>query len=104
MPHHIELRLKSGGASPGDLKVSVQDRTFEYLMTSQAPEIRVSAYLDEDHARVERTYAEIFVHDTCPCEYRVIKIIPGSRTRPQVELPGPMSQGEQLTVLVERKE
>ena len=101
MPH-IELRTQLGARAADDLRVTVQDATFEYLMTSSAPEIRVSAYLDEDCPQVEAHYAEIFVHAECKFESKVTKVIPGSRTRKNITLPGPLNQGEQLVVLVTR--
>lgn len=52
--------------------------------------------------RVEATYAEVFVSEDCAFETRVSKLIPGSKTRQNIVLPGPMKEGEQLTVLVER--
>ena len=101
MPH-IELRVQRGTRTASDLVVSVQDTTFEYLMTSSAPDIRVSAYLDQDCPQVEPNYAEIFVHDDCRFESKITKVIPGSRTRKNITLPGLMLQGEQLVVLVKR--
>ena len=97
----IELRLKSGEKSPGDLKLSVQDRTFDHLMATISPEVRVSAFFDHD-AEVAAEYAEIFVAEDCAFESRVTKVIPGSRTRKELVLPCEMKQGEQLTILVER--
>ena len=102
MPN-IELRLQLGARSPGDLVLSVQDKTFDYLMSSAATEIRVSAYLDRDWPNVEAEYAEVFVHETCAYESKVTKVLPGSKFRPKVPLPGPMEEGEQLTLLVKRK-
>lgn len=101
MPH-IELRLQAGARSAGDLIVTVQDKTFEYLMTSPSPEIRVSAFLDRDWPQVEAQYAELYVNDECPFRSRVMQVIPGSRTRGKLSLPCPMKEGEQLTVLVSR--
>ena len=98
----ITLRSKLGETSSTDLKLSVQDRTFDYLMTTITPEVRVSAFFDEDAPHVAAEYAEIFVAEDCPFESIVTKVIPGSRTRKDIVLPGPMSQGEQLTILVER--
>ena len=62
----IELRLKSGTRSEGDVVVTVQDKTFNYLLTSYSREIRVSGYLDRDWPQVETTYEEIFVSPDCP--------------------------------------
>jgi hypothetical protein len=101
MPH-IELRRQRGTKNSDDLKVTVQDATYEYLMTSPSPEIRVSAYLDRDWDQVEAKYAEIFVHDDCQFESKITKIIPGSRVRRNITLPGPMTEGEQLVVVVAR--
>jgi len=101
MPH-IELRLQNGISSPEDLVVTVQDATFEYLMSSPALEIRVSAYLDRDWPKVEANYAEIFVAENCEFESKITRIIPGSRTRKNITLPGPMKEGEQLVVVVTR--
>lgn len=98
----IILRSKLGEASPTDLKLSVQDRTYEYLMTTITREVRVSAFFDRDAPRVDADYAEVFVAENCPYESRVTKVIPGSRTRKGIALPGPMHEGEQLTILVER--
>jgi hypothetical protein len=98
----IILRSNQGKSSPTDLTVSVQDRTFEYLQTTITPEIRVSAFLEVDVARVEAEYAEIYLGENSPFESRITKVIPGSRTRKGIELPGAMSTGEQLTLLVNR--
>lgn len=98
----IILRSVKGESSADDLTVSVQDRTFEYLMSTISPEVRISAYLEAD-AEVAEEYAEVFVGEDCPFETIVMKVIPGSRTRKDIALPGEMKQGEQLTILVERK-
>lgn len=98
----VTLRSKIGESSPDDLALSVQDRTFDHLMATISPEIRVSAFLEED-ARVAAEYAELFVADGCPFESRVTKMIPGSRTRKGIALPGEMKRGEQLTILVARR-
>ncbi len=97
----IELRVKSKQSSPSDLKLVVQEQTFEFLMTSENSEIRISCYLDRDWPNVEASYAEVYVSDDCPFDSRVVRISPGSRTR-EVVLPGPMMQGEQITVVVSR--
>ena len=94
-----ELRLTAGTPSPGDLLVSLQEKTFEYLHTSTAPEIRVSAYFDRSWPRVETKYAELFISETL--KFRVLSITPGSKTR-SVTLPGEMLEGEQLVVVVSR--
>lgn len=99
----IILRTKRGENSPSDLSLSVQDRTFEYLQTTITPEIRVSAFFEEDCPRVEAEYAEIFVEGAGPYVSIVTKVIPGSRTRKGITLPGAMQTGEQLTLLVTRE-
>jgi hypothetical protein len=99
--HRIQLRLKFGTHSAGDLSLGVQDKTFEYLMTSTAEEIRVSTYLDQDLPHVGETYAELYVNSDCKFESKVVKIIPGSKTR-KVHIPGEMKSGEQIVVLVKR--
>ena len=99
----IELRLQPGMRSPEDLVVNVQDNTFDYLVSSPTSEIRVSAYFDRDCPRVEASYAEIFVQEGCQFESKILKIIPGSKTRKPIVLPGPMQNGEQLVVVVARK-
>ncbi len=98
----IELRLHSKKRSPEDVTVTVQDKTYDYLMSSPAPEIRISAYLDQDLARVGADYVEVFVHEDCPYISQITKIIPGSKTRKGITLPGPMKEGEQLVILVSR--
>lgn len=100
----VELRVKKDNQSSADLKVSVQEKTFDYLMTSNAPEIRVSTYLEEDVKHVGAQYDELFVNKDCKYESKVEALIPGSRTRKHISLPGQMYKGEQLTVLVSRKE
>jgi len=102
MPHPIELRLQAGTRSPGDLVVSIQDKTFDYLLSSPAAEIRVSSYLDRDWEHVDAMYAEIFVAESCAFECKVTQVIPGSRTRKNITLPGPMQEGEQLIIIVAR--
>jgi hypothetical protein len=101
MPN-ISLRRQNGINSPEDLVVTVQDATFAYLMESPATEIRVSAYLDRDWAKVEPSYAEIFVAEECPFYSKIIRVMPGSRTRKNIVLPGEMKEGEQLVVVVKR--
>ena len=99
---HIILRSVMGESSPDDLKLSVQDRTFDHLMSTISPEVRISAFLEAD-ADVAEEYAEVFVADDCRFLTIVTKVIPGSRTRKDIELPGAMTTGEQLTILVDRK-
>lgn len=101
MPH-IQIRLKAGVDSPGDLRAMIQDNTFEYLMNSPAPEIRVSAYLDQEWPMVEPKYAEIVVDPACTYQSRITKVIPGSKTRKAPTLPGPMHEGEQLVLMIAR--
>jgi hypothetical protein len=98
----VELRVTAGERGPDDLSLVVQDKTFDYLMVSPASEIRVSAYLDQDWSEVRATYAELFVAENCSFESKVTKVIPGSKERKGIVLPGPMEEGEQLTILVNR--
>ena len=98
----IEIRTCFGVFSPDDLVANIQDATYEYLMTSDAPKIRVSAYLERDWPLVKKTYAEIFIHADCAFESRIEEVIPGSKRRENIALPGPMKEGEQLTILVKR--
>jgi len=101
MPY-IELRKKAGVKSPEDIQVTVQDRTFEYLQNTITPEIRVSAYLDRDFENVDQDYEEIFVADGTRFESKIISMTAGSSTRKGIVLPGPMSKGEQLIIVVKR--
>jgi hypothetical protein len=98
----IELRAEAGVRGPNDLSLVIQDKTFDYLMVSPALEIRVSAYLDQDWPMVQANYAELFVADNCGFTSKVTKVIPGSKERKGIVLPGAMTEGEQLTVLVTR--
>lgn len=98
----IEIRIQSGVSSPDDIAATVQEATYEYLLTSDAQKIRVSAYLDQDWPLVQKEYAEIFIAADCAFECRIEQIIPGSKTRDNLKLPGPMKKGEQLTILVNR--
>lgn len=95
----IQLRLKHGTQSPGDLLVNVQDQTFQFLSTSNNPEIRVSAYLDRDWPRVETRYEELFIAENL--KFRVGTLSAGSKTR-KVVLPGEMKEGEQLVISVKK--
>lgn len=99
MPH-VTLRTQEGTSSQNDIVVSVQDKTFEYLRVTVAPAIRVSAYLEEDLENVDDTYAELHVEGDLV--YTVLTVVPGSRTRKGIELPGAMFKGEQLTIEVKR--
>jgi hypothetical protein len=96
----VELRLKANTKSPGDLIVSVQDKTFEFLNTTTNKEIRVSAYLDRNWPRVETRYQELFISDVL--KFQVSALIPGSKTR-KVTLPGEMLEGEQLVITVKKE-
>ncbi len=98
----IELRIQAGVRSPEDISLQVQDRTYSYLMETVSPEVRISAFFDKDQPWVEARYAEVFVHDDCRFKSMVAQIIPGSRARTGVTLPGLMKEGEQLTILVKR--
>ncbi len=96
----VTLRKLAGATTADDLTISLQPKTFEYLKTSSAKEIQVSAYFDRDWTRVEETYAELFVDEGFA--FRIVQIIPGSRSRKAV-LPGPMNKGEQLVIRVIKK-
>ena len=98
----ITLRKKVGTSSPQDVTVIVRDNTFEYLMTSQAETIRVSAYLDRDWDQVDATFAELFIDALCPFQTLITRVTPGSKTRSGITLPAAMKKNEQLTVEVER--
>jgi hypothetical protein len=100
----IELRRTAGTKSPDDIAVLVQDQTFDYLMTTSATEIRVSAYFDRDWPTIESAYAELFVNEDCPSRFKIAKVIPGSKVRRGVALPGAMKEGEQLTLQVIRSD
>ena len=94
---HIQLRLKAGKTSEGDLTLSVQPNTFEYLKNTDSPEISISAYLDRDLPSVVTKYEEVYVEENRV--FRVLRIAAGSRTR-KVILPGEMKDGEQITIQV----
>jgi hypothetical protein len=98
----VELRVVAGQRGPDDLSLVIQDKTFDYLMISPSNEIRVSAYLDQDWPSVRADYAELFVADNCTFSSKVTKVIPGSKERKGIVLPGSMEEGEQLTILVTR--
>ena len=95
----LELRLQAGTKSAGDLLVTVQDKTFEYLSTSTASEIRVSAYLDRAWPIVEKQYAELYLNETL--SFPIHGLTPGSKTR-KLALPCEMLEGEQLVILVSK--
>ena len=102
----IELRTVAGTSSPEDLTLTIQDKTFEYLVTGPAAEIRVSAYFEKDYDDVLTTYAELFLPEPfngelCHSKFTVAKVTPGSKIR-KVILPGAMKTGEQLTIQVTR--
>ena len=98
----VTLRTHAGQSSPTDIEVSVQDATFEYLLNSPAPTVRVSAYLEKDLDLVEALYAELFVSEDCAYLARIKRITPGSRIRKELKLPCDMKTGEQLIVEVTR--
>jgi hypothetical protein len=98
----VELRVLAGQRGPDDLSLVIQDKTFDYLMISPALEIRVSAYLDQDWPAVRADYAELFVAENCSFASKVTKVIPGSKERKGITLPGAMEEGEQLTILLSR--
>ncbi len=97
--HPIELRLHANTVSPGDLIVTVQEQTFEFLKSTSNPEIRVSAYLDREWPMVESRYEELYVSEVL--SYKVTSISAGSKIR-KVTLPCAMHPGEQLTLTVRR--
>lgn len=100
---NIELRVKAGTKSPDDIILTVQDKTYEYLMTSESEEIRISAYLDRDWPMIDEDYEEVFVAEDCPFVSTVKDLIPGSKARGRITLPAPMKSGEQITILVTRE-
>ena len=71
-------------------------------MTSQSPKIRISAYLDKDWPMIKDIYDEVFVHEDCTFKSQINQVLPGSKLRQNVSLPGPMKIGEQLTLIVTR--
>jgi hypothetical protein len=97
--HSIELRLVAHASSPGDLVVTVQDQTFEFLQSSTQEEMRVSTYLDRDWAMVETRYEELYLTEFL--SFRVVGVSAGSRTR-KVKLPCEMHAGEQITLTIRR--
>ena len=99
--HALELRLNPDQSSPQDLQVNVQEKTYEYLMTTLAHEIRVSAYLDRAWPQVEARYAELVVSENL--KFKVASIGAGSKTR-KIILPDEMHEGEQLILVVTRHE
>ena len=101
MPNII-LRPKAGESQPLDLTLHIKDNTYDYLMTTQAEEVRVSAFFENDFPMVQDKYEELFVNEECNSRYFVKKIIPGSKSR-KVTLPSQMLTGEQLTIIVHRK-
>ena len=96
-PSFIQLRLEAGTTSEGDLTLTVQEKTFEYLKNNDSEKIKISAYLDRDWPSVATQYAEVYVEDGCTFSVDLIK--PGSRTR-KVTFPDEMKEGEQLTIHV----
>lgn len=103
----VTLRVTAGQATLDDLSVGVQDKTYDYLMTTTTEKVRVSAYLEADHEIVSNAYAQLVLDPTDEAAARfenvVIEVIPGSRTRKGIVLPGAMFAGEQLTVIVQRQ-
>jgi glutathione peroxidase len=99
--HSIELRVKLGVRSPGDLVLQVQEQTYDYLLSSPAEEIRVSAYLDRDW-EVASTFAEVFVVENSEYVSHVQGIATGSKSKRAITLPGKMFNGEQITISVKR--
>jgi hypothetical protein len=97
----ITLRVVDHTPGSDDLVLRVQDQTFEYLLNSTAPEVRVSAFFEQNVDNVLSKYEELYVNEDCQAHYKITKVIPGSKTR-SVRLPGDMREGEQLTVLVTR--
>lgn len=97
----ITLRMQEHKPTDQDITLRVQDQTFEYLLNSTAPEVRVSAFFLEDTQNVSTQYQQLYVNEDCQAHYKITRIIPGSKTR-SVRLPGDMKEGEQLTVLVTR--
>jgi hypothetical protein len=99
----VPLRAQIGKNSPNDLLVEVQDTSIEYLrrltLTKNA---RVSAYLDRDWPQVEANYGELVIEGS-QNDNLVVSVLPGSRTRTGIQLPGPMKKGEQLTLQIELK-
>jgi hypothetical protein len=97
----VQLRAVVGQSNPNDLEVEVQDNTIQYLLNlPSAKNARVSSYLDRDWPLVQASYGELVI-DGCKYENIVTRVIPGSRTRVGIKLPGPMHKGEQLTLEVE---
>jgi len=99
----IELRKNLKERGPSDIQVSVQDRTFEYLMTSTSKEIRISTYFDKEYTQVDEKYEGIFVSEDCLFESKIVGLSPGSMTRKGLKLPCEMHQGDQLVVIVTRR-
>lgn len=99
----VTLRTQIGVDSPDDLEISVQEKTFVYLQTTVTPTIRVSAYFEHDEDEVLDEYAELHVPGAVKYRTLIQTVIPGSRERTGIELPGPMYAGEQLTLEVTRE-
>ncbi len=98
----IQIRSRLGIDGPEDLTANVQEATFAYLKESLSDQIRVSAYLDQDWPEVRAEYSELVVEGLAEGSLRIEKVIPGSRTRTGIVLPGAMMEGEQLTLIVKR--
>ncbi len=99
----LTLRTQVGQSSPNDLLVDVQEKSVDYLLKlTLTTSARVSTYLDRDWELVEAKYGELVI-DGCKYDNLVTRVTPGSRTRKDIKLPGPMKKGEQLTLDIERK-
>lgn len=92
------LRLKAGTSSAGDIEVNVQDQTYDFLLSTSAPEVNVSGYLDRDWESVASEFEELASPGEPKIQYAVKAVIPGSRTRKGIVLPGAMMKGEQLVI------
>lgn len=98
----IELRTIAKTKSPTDLILNISDKTYDYMMNSDAPNVRVSSYLDRDWPRVEPMYEEVYLNEECTSEFKVKGLSPGSKTRWTITLPDAMKEGEQITIQVSR--
>ena len=94
----VALRTQAGSSSPSDLLVEVQDQSIVYLRDLVEPKnSRVSTYLDRDWPMVEANYGELVIEGSQQ-DFLVSRVIPGSRARTGIQLPGMMKKGEQLTL------
>lgn len=101
MPNII-LRLHKNKTSEKDLVLSIKENTLDYLMTGDSEEVRVSSFFEADVLEVQSEYEELYLNEECPSFFEVLKVIPGSRTKRELILPGPMFSGEQFTIQVKR--